>query len=49
MKKLIVWTLSVILVLASLACFARAEAEPKFVTIREWLDAPLQARRNRRM
>ena len=39
MKKTIALALSIVLVLVSLSCFAQAEEEPKFVTIREWLDA----------
>ena len=39
MKKTIALTLSIVLVLASLSCFAQAEEGPKFVTIQEWMDA----------
>ena len=39
MKKTIALALSIVLVLVSLSCFAQAEEGPKFVTIREWLDA----------
>ena len=39
MKKTIARTLSIVLVLISVLCFAQAEESPKFVTIREWLDA----------
>ena len=39
MKKTIALVLSVLLVLASLSCFAQAEEAPKFVSIQEWLDA----------
>ena len=39
MKKTIALALSIVLVLASLSCFAQAEEGPKFVTIQEWLDA----------
>jgi len=39
MKKTIALALSIVLVLASLSCFAQAEDEPKFVTLQEWLDA----------
>ena len=39
MKKNIALALSIVLVLASLSCFAQAEEGPKFVTIQEWMDA----------
>jgi len=39
MKKTIALALSIILVLVSLSCMAQAEEGPKFITIREWLDA----------
>ena len=39
MKKAIALALSIVLVLASLSCFAQAEEGPKFVTIQEWMDA----------
>ena len=39
MKKPIALALSIVLVLVSLSCFTQAEEVPKFVTIREWLDA----------
>ncbi|MBR3494973.1 MAG: hypothetical protein IKH38_06040 [Clostridia bacterium] len=39
MKKTIARTLSIVLVLISVLCFAQAEESPKFVTILEWLDA----------
>ena len=39
MKKTIALALSIVLVLASLSCFAQAEEGPKFVTIQEWMDA----------
>ena len=39
MKKTITLALSIVLVLASLSCFAQAEEGPKFVTIQEWMDA----------
>lgn len=39
MKKTVALVLSIVLVLVSLSCFAQAEETPKFVTIREWLDA----------
>ena len=39
MKKTIGLALSIVLVLASLSCFAQAEEGPKFVTIQEWMDA----------
>ena len=39
MKKTISLALSIVLVLVSLLCIAQAEEGPKFVTIREWLDA----------
>ena len=39
MKKAIALALSVVLVLVSLSCIAQAEEGPKFVTVREWLDA----------
>ena len=39
MKKTIALALSIVLVLASLSCFAQAEDGPKFVTIQEWMDA----------
>ena len=39
MKKTIALALSIVLVLASLPCFAQAEEGPKFVTIQEWMDA----------
>lgn len=39
MKKSIALALSIVLVLASLSCFAQAEEAPKFVSIQEWLDA----------
>ena len=39
MKKTVVLALSIVLVFVSLSCFAQAEEGPKFVTIREWLDA----------
>ena len=39
MKKTIALALSIVLVLVSLSCIAQAEEGPKFVTIREWLDA----------
>ena len=39
MKKSIALALSIVLVLASLSCFAQAEEGPKFVTIQEWMDA----------
>ncbi len=39
MKKAIALALSVILALVSLSCMAQAEESPRFVTIREWLDA----------
>ncbi|MBR4710763.1 MAG: hypothetical protein IKP10_01935 [Clostridia bacterium] len=39
MKKMIALILSVILVLVSLLSIAQAEESPRFVTIREWLDA----------
>ena len=39
MKETIALALSIVLVLVSLSCIAQAEEEPKFVTIREWLDA----------
>ena len=39
MKKAVALVLSIVLVLVSLSCFAQAEETPKFVTIREWLDA----------
>ena len=39
MKKTIALALSIVLVLASLSCFAQAEEGPNFVTIQEWMDA----------
>ena len=39
MKKTIALALSIVLVLVSLSCFAQAEDSPRFVTIREWMDA----------
>ena len=39
MKKAIALALSIVLVLLSLSCVAQAEEGPRFVTIREWLDA----------
>ena len=39
MKKTIALALSIVLVLVSLSCISQAEEGPKFVTIREWLDA----------
>ena len=39
MKKTIALAPSIVLVLASLSCFAQAEEGPKFVTIQEWMDA----------
>ena len=39
MKKTIALALSIVLVLASLSCFAQAEEGLKFVTIQEWMDA----------
>ncbi len=39
MKKTIALALSIVLVLVSLFCTAQAEEGPRFVTIREWLDA----------
>ena len=39
MKKSFALVLSIVLVLVSLSCFAQAEEGPKFVTVREWLDA----------
>ena len=39
MKKTIALALSIVLVLVSLSCIAQAEEGPKFVTIREWMDA----------
>ena len=39
MKKTTALLISVILILVSLSCAAQAEEGPKFVTIREWLDA----------
>ena len=39
MKKTIALALSVVLVLISLSGIALAEEGPKFVTIREWMDA----------
>ena len=39
MKKTIALALSIVLVLVSLSCIAQAEESPRFVTIREWLDA----------
>ena len=39
MKKTIALALSIVLVLVSLSCIAQAEEGPKFVTIRDWLDA----------
>ena len=39
MKRTILLTLSLVLVLVSLSGFAQAEEGPRFVTIQEWLDA----------
>ena len=39
MKKTIALALAVVIVLVSLSCFAQAEDSPRFVTIREWMDA----------
>ena len=39
MKKALALALSVVLILVSLSCAAPAEEAPRFVTIREWLDA----------
>ena len=39
MKKTIALALSIVLVLVSLSGLAQAEESPRFVTIREWLDA----------
>ncbi len=39
MKITIALVLSITLVLVSLSCIAQAEETPRFVTIREWLDA----------
>lgn len=39
MKKTIALALAVVIVLASLSCIAQAEEGPRFVTIREWMDA----------
>lgn len=39
MKKTIALALALILVLVSLSCAAQAEEGPKFVTVKEWLDA----------
>ena len=39
MKKIIALALSIVLVLVSFSGIAQAEEGPKFVTIREWLDA----------
>ena len=39
MKKTILLALSIVLVLVSLSGLAQAEEGPRFVTIREWLDA----------
>lgn len=39
MKKTIALVLTVVLVLVSLSYIAQAEESPRFITIREWLDA----------
>ena len=39
MKKCLALALAVLLVLVSLSFAAAAEEDPKFVTVREWLDA----------
>lgn len=39
MRKVITFALSIVLVFALLSCIAQAEEGPRFVTIREWLDA----------
>ena len=39
MKKTIALAISVALVLISLSCVVQAEGSPRFVTVREWLDA----------
>ena len=39
MKKAITFALSVILVIVSFTWIAQAESGPRFVTVREWLDA----------
>ena len=39
MKRTLTLTLSIIIVLVSLSGIVQAEAYPRFVTIREWLDA----------
>ena len=39
MKKTLALALSIVLLLVSFSCAALAEEAPRFVTIREWLDA----------
>ena len=39
MKKAVPLMLAIVLILASLSGLAQAEESPRFVTIREWLDA----------
>ncbi len=39
MKKALALALSMVLILVSLSCTGLSEGSPKFVTIREWLDA----------
>ena len=39
MKKTIALALSMVLILVSFTSLAQAEEEPRFVTIREWMDA----------
>ena len=39
MQKSIALAFSIVLVLLTLSCIAQAEAGPRFVTIKEWLDA----------
>ena len=39
MKKAIALALSIVLILVSLSCYGQAEEGPKFVTVKEWLDA----------
>lgn len=39
MKKMIALVLSIVLILMTFSCFSEAEEGPRFVTVREWLDA----------
>ena len=39
MKKAIIPALALVLILVSIVCLTQAEEGPRFVTVREWLDA----------